>query len=576
MRAAFLHAMDTMVLLSAGLAGVAAVIAATALRGTPRAAIAAGESQDGATTPVAPAAPHYDPREHAVMHPLITAELAKLRQQDLLRAAAASGPTHAAVARRRGRPGAPLAASAGFTGPAIVRPGSPAQMTAPAPPAFIPAAPAEGDAVTDLEEGRPGTRGRPQPVAAARPDRVRSIGAIVLLYQAAASAMTPLLVVYQRLWRFTPTTVSVIFAVSILALLATLLVAGSLSDHVGRRPVLLASPLLEAVAMAWFRSDGGVLDLVIARALQGVATGLALPTLAATLVDFTPPHAPARAEAVNGVALIAGLAMGSLTCGTFVQYGPDPTRLVWGLLIVLITLAFAAVLALPETAARRHGALSSLIPRIGIPPGLRRDVWSLVPAIIASWALGGLYLSLVPSVAISLFGINSHFLGGLVATVLCAVGAVTAFALRNSAPALALRLSLVLLAAGTGLTLLGIETQALIWALAGTAVAGIGYGAAGLATFGALGRIATHMGAVQRSQLFAVAYVVAYLSFSLPALAAGDAATHIGLSAAVAGYAVAVVAVALSALALQELRTSRHRRDIPGGCRRDAGTTRCS
>lgn len=419
---------------------------------------------------------------------------------------------------------------------------------------------AEGDAVTDLR------RADPAPGVARRLRRLPArtgfavSAAIVLLYQAAASAMTPLLVVYQRLWGFTPATVTVIFAVSILALLGTLLIAGALSDYVGRRPVLLASLLLEAVAMALFISAGGVLDLVIARALQGVATGLALPALAATLVDFTPPRAPARAGAVNGVAPIAGLALGSLACGALVQYGPDPTRLVWGLLLALIALAFAAVLTLPETAARRSGALSSLIPRVGIPPGRRRDVWHLVPAIVASWALGGLYLSLGPSAAISVFGITSHFLGGLVATILCGVGAVTAFALRNRAVALALRLSLVLLAAGTGLTLLGVETRTLMWALAGTAVAGIGYGAAGLATFGALGRMATHLGAVQRGQLFAVAYLVAYLSFSLPSLAAGEAATHIGLNAAVAGYATAVAAVALCALGIQERRRSRDHR----------------
>jgi hypothetical protein len=281
---------------------------------------------------------------------------------------------------------------------------------------------------------------------------------------------------------------------------------------------------------------------------------------AATLVDFTPPRAPARAGAVNGVSPIAGLALGSLGCGALVQWGPDPARLVWELLLALIAVAFAAVLALPETAARRSGALSSLIPRVGIPPGRRRDVRLLAPVIVASWALGGLYLSLGPSAAISVFGITSHFLGGLVVTILCGASAVTAFALRNRAVALARRLSLVLLAAGTGLTLLGVETRTLTWALAGTAVAGIGYGAAGLATFGALGRMAARMGAVQRGQLFAVAYPVAYLSFSLPALAAGEAATHIGLSAVVAGYATAVAAMALCALGIQERRRSRDHR----------------
>jgi len=73
---------------------------------------------------------------------------------------------------------------------------------------------------------------------------------------------------------------------------------------------------------------------------------------------------------------------------------------------------------MPETSARRPGGLASLAPRLGVPPRLRRDVYALVPILVASWALGGLYLSLGPSVAASLFGLSNHLIGGLVVTLL--------------------------------------------------------------------------------------------------------------------------------------------------------------
>ena len=78
---------------------------------------------------------------------------------------------------------------------------------------------------------------------------------------------------------------------------------------------------------------------------------------------------------------------------------------------------------MPETSARRPGAIASLVPVLGIPARLRRDVLSLVPIIVASWALGGLYLSLGPSVAAGIFGLSNHLIGGFVVTLLCGAGA---------------------------------------------------------------------------------------------------------------------------------------------------------
>ena len=104
---------------------------------------------------------------------------------------------------------------------------------------------------------------------------------------------------------------------------------------------------------------------------------------------------------------------------------------------------------------------------------------------MASWALGGLYLSLGPSATRTVFSISNHFIGGLVATLLCGTGAVAAYLLRRSpGTVLVLRLSVTLLAIGTALTLIGILPHIIAYAVAGTVIAGVGYGASGLASFG--------------------------------------------------------------------------------------------
>jgi hypothetical protein len=210
---------------------------------------------------------------------------------------------------------------------------------------------------------------------------------------------------------------------------------------------------------------------------------------------------------------------------------------------------------MPETSIRRPGAVGSLIPQLGIPTRLRPDVFALVPIVIASWALGGLYLSLGPSVAASLFGLSNHLIGGVVVTLLFGTGALTAFVLRTWPAQRVLTISAISLSAGTALTLGGVEAHAVGLSVAGTVVAGIGFGASALATFGSVARLA---GPGERSELLAAVLVIAYLAFSLPAVAAGFATTSFGLHPTTVVYSLTVVALGLIALGAQRLRrTSR-------------------
>jgi len=194
---------------------------------------------------------------------------------------------------------------------------------------------------------------------------------------------------------------------------------------------------------------------------------------------------------------------------------------------------------------------------------LRAEFGSITPILLASWALGGLYLSLGPSVAVTVFGVTSHFFGGLVVVLLCGTGAVTAFVLRGWPAPVVLRISMTTLAAGTALTLAGMLSGSVAAALAGTVVSGIGYGASGLAAFGSMARIAGPADPAERGELFAVAYTVAFLAFSLPAVAAGYATTRIGLPATVAVYSVLVIVIAVAAFAVQEARSARRGRTAP-------------
>jgi predicted MFS family arabinose efflux permease len=178
----------------------------------------------------------------------------------------------------------------------------------------------------------------------------------------------------------------------------------------------------------------------------------------------------------------------------------------------------------------------------------------LVPIMVASWAVGGLYLSLGPSVASSLFDLDSHIIGGLVVTLLCGTGAATAFFLQGRPTAGLIRTAAILLAAGMLVTLLGVEADSAALAAVGTVIAGVGFGSSALGCFGTLARIAAPD---ERGELFAVAYVISYLAFSLPAVLAGFATTSIGLHTTTVIYGLGVTLLSLAALTAQRTLAAR-------------------
>jgi MFS family permease len=69
----------------------------------------------------------------------------------------------------------------------------------------------------------------------------RLAGGVIGLGLFASVTPTPLYAMYSGLWHFSPLTLTLIYATYAFGVLATLLLAGGVSDQVGRRPVLLVA-----------------------------------------------------------------------------------------------------------------------------------------------------------------------------------------------------------------------------------------------------------------------------------------------------------------------------------------------
>ena len=371
------------------------------------------------------------------------------------------------------------------------------------------------------------------------------VAATLVAFMFAAGAPTPLYVVYQARWGFSATTLTTVFAVYAVALLVALVTVGALSDHVGRRPVLLTALLIELAAMIVFVRVGDVGWLLGARAVQGFATGLATGTISAYLVDLAPARNPRLGPIVNSTTPTLGLAVGGLGSGVLVQYGPHPTTLVFTLLAAVLVAIAAGVAFMPETVRRKEGALASLRPRAGVPGRIRPQFLVVLPSLIATWALGGLYLSLGPSLAAGVLHLHSHLVGGLVVFALCGAGSLGSFLMRDREPRIAMFVGSAVLALGVMLTLPALDTTDSPLFFVGAVVSGFGFGATFLAALRTLAGLARPD---ERAELFAAVYLVSYLAFSLPAIAAGVATTRLGLTTTATAYGIVVFALAVGAV----------------------------
>ncbi|HEY3252867.1 MAG TPA: MFS transporter, partial [Polyangiaceae bacterium] len=229
------------------------------------------------------------------------------------------------------------------------------------------------------------------------------LASMVVSFLAGSIAPTPVYALYQAAWGFTPITTTLVFGVYALAVLASLLVAGSLSDHVGRRPVLLSALVLQALAMLIFASAGGVSALLVARVVQGLSTGAALGALGAGMLDLDRP----RGTVANSVAPMLGTATGGFVSGLMVEFLPAPTHLVYLAMLGVFALQGVGVLLMTETSSPSPGALASLRPQLRLPALLRTPVLLAAPLLIASWALAGFYGSLGPALVRTVVAVKS-------------------------------------------------------------------------------------------------------------------------------------------------------------------------
>ncbi|WP_420224232.1 MFS transporter [Pigmentiphaga litoralis] len=367
------------------------------------------------------------------------------------------------------------------------------------------------------------------------------LASILIAFMAASSAPTPLYGLYREAWGFSPITLTVVFGIYAFSLLLSLLTVGALSDYIGRRPVVLASVVLQAVAMVLFILANDVPMLIAARVVQGLATGAAMSALGAALLDVNRTWG----ALINSVMPIVGMAIGALGSSVLVQFAPAPLHLVYVVLLGVLLIQGVVTFFLRETVRPQPGALASLRPKVRVPAQARRALMMVAPVDVAVWALGGFFLSLGPTLARVVTGEQAPVVGGLLVFTLTICGAASVLAFRNTEARRTMNIGAAALIVGIATVLAGVHTHVSFWFFAGTTIAGVGFGAAFL---GAVRTVMPMALPHERAGLMAAFYVLSYFAMSLPAMVAGALVGQVGLIPTTDIYGAAVILLATAAL----------------------------
>jgi MFS family permease len=361
----------------------------------------------------------------------------------------------------------------------------------------------------------------------------------------AAGALMPLLVDYQAQWDLSAVLVAEAFAVFAIGFLATVITVGSLSDHAGRRPVLIGALMIQLASDIVLLVAPDISWVIIGRIVQGAATGAATPAFTAALVELAPASRKRLGTILGSICLTGGVAFGSLLAGITLQLTTAANSIVFSVLIATTMLGILVVALSPESAVCAPGALRSLLPKVAVPPSAQKEFVAAAPAITAIWMLSSFSGGLAPSMMHSVFHLDSGLLNGVCGFVAPAASALTGLSSTRVEPRRLIAMGMCASIAGPIGIAAGASAGNLAVMFVGLIVGGAGFGA----SFAAALRLVLPLAATpRRAEVASAIYLVSYFAFGAPVVVAGKLTEYFGIVSTVAGFSSACALLAVASL----------------------------
>lgn len=358
-----------------------------------------------------------------------------------------------------------------------------------------------------------------------------------------SNSPTPLYVHWQQQLGFSAGMLTVIFATYIAGLLLTLLVAGQLSDRLGRKPVLIPGLLAAILACVLFATASSILMLGLARLLTGIAVGVIVSAGMAGVVDMGGAQRKRRASLAASVAMVFGAGLGPLLAGTLAQTYAHPIIPIFSIefAVLISALIIASTLPFRKRPGRASGHPHSKLHLPTVPAPNRRHLAFGIAVFAPGITATSFVLSLGPSVLAKLLEVRSPLIAGGMA---CAMF-LTATGVQFIVSRLHIRTIFLLGATSTILAMvsltISVHASTAVLFIVAALLAGAGQG---LGQLGGLTLIGTHVPDNHRAEANAVLNIGGYIPAGLLPVATGYLIDAVGLEAGATVFAAVLAATA--------------------------------
>jgi len=379
----------------------------------------------------------------------------------------------------------------------------------------------------------------------------------------ASGAPSTLYPSYAAEWNLSPVVTTSIFGTYPVALLLVLLLAGGISDTIGRRRAMLIGVGLIVASAFVFAIAPNVGFLFAGRTLQGVGTGFALGAASAALVENNLSTNPRFASVLTTVSTSTGLTLVLFVSGGLAQYAPWPLQLSFWVLFVLAGLSFVVVWFMrrdnPVPAAGPDGRPVRWKPSgIHVPRSLLRTFIASTLGVIVAYSVGAIFLSLGASMARDLTGTTNLLIVGALLAISSVVIGVTALLLQRVPAHVSLIVGAVISIAGLGVMELTAAQGSIVLFVVWCIVGGVGYSFVFTGGLTLLNRTALPE---HRGGTLSLLYLFSYLLQAITAVVAGALATALGLNAAIDLVAPGVAVLCLALIAATTVDATARRRE---------------
>ncbi|HEY1819077.1 MAG TPA: MFS transporter [Trebonia sp.] len=372
------------------------------------------------------------------------------------------------------------------------------------------------------------------------------VGYVFAVTMAFSALPTPLYVLYQARDHFSTFMITVIFAAYAVGVVASLFLAGHLSDWVGRRRMILLAVLTNMLSGLLFLLWPATAGLIVARVVSGVSIGMLTATATAYLNELhataRPKAGTSRSEIVATAANLGGIGIGPLLAGLLAQYAGHPLVFPYLVSEALMLVGAVALAAAPETAmvlrAERRPAYRP--QRVSVPPAQRQRFLAVALAGGALFALFGLFTSVAPSLLADLLHNDSHAVAGAVSFAVFGASAVAQILFGRASRRTQISLGIAAVLAGLALVTASVWLPSFWLLLVGGIVAGAG---AGTAFRGLVATVISITPASARGEGLAGLFLGSYIGLAIPVVGLGIATLWVSMQVSVLGLAVVLAAV---------------------------------